>query len=183
MHFEFIFLRGVKGGMVSFFFYLHLSVQCSQHHLFKRLSLSHCINLSCLSSFWECVKKIFFLFEKPTKSLIVIVSKSLIKQPTDRYSSVPSLTKCRFLHNYQCTKNNVDRIWPHPSTNQKGQVKSQHCPSETVCSVSLYKSLYHRPMIRFTDSLVILDTKYICCEQWFQKKELKYLEPKGDRNC
>lgn len=115
--------------------------------------------------FSRMCKKIFFLFEKPTKSLIVIVSKSLIKQPTDRYSSVPSLTKCRFLHNYQCTKNNVDRIWPHPSTNQKGQVKSQHCPSETVCSVSLYKSLYHRPMIRFTDSLVILDTKYICCEQ------------------
>ena len=111
MHFEFIFLRGVKGGMVSFFFYLHLSVQCSQHHLFKRLSLSHCINLSCLSSFWECVKKIFFLFEKPTKSLIVIVSESLIKQPTDRYSSVPSLPKCRFLHNYQRTNNNIDRIW------------------------------------------------------------------------
>ena len=38
IHFEFIFVYGVR--KCSNFFLLHVSVQCSQRHLLKRLSLS-----------------------------------------------------------------------------------------------------------------------------------------------
>ena len=41
IHFEFIFVYGVR--KCSNFILLHVAVQFSQHHLLKRLSLSHCI--------------------------------------------------------------------------------------------------------------------------------------------
>ena len=47
IHFEFIFLYGVKEG--SNFILLHVAIQFSQHHLLKRLSLPHCIFLPPLS--------------------------------------------------------------------------------------------------------------------------------------
>ena len=46
-HFEFIFLYGVK--KCPNFILLHVAVQFSQHHLLKRLSLSHGIFLPPLS--------------------------------------------------------------------------------------------------------------------------------------
>lgn len=55
-------------------------------------------------------KNNLFWFEKPTKSLVV-VSESLVNQPTDRYSFVLIFMKCRFLHDYQVTGKNVDWIW------------------------------------------------------------------------
>ena len=47
MHFEFIFVYAVK--KCSNFILLHVAVQFSQHHLLKRLSLSHGIFLPPLS--------------------------------------------------------------------------------------------------------------------------------------
>ena len=47
MHFEFIFVYGVR--KCSNFTLLHVAVQFSQHHLLKRLSLPHCIFLPPLS--------------------------------------------------------------------------------------------------------------------------------------
>ena len=47
IHFEFIFLYGVK--KCSDFILLHVAVQFSQHHLLKRLSFLHCIFLPLLS--------------------------------------------------------------------------------------------------------------------------------------
>ena len=47
IHCEFIFVYGVR--KCSNFILLHVAVQFSQHHLFKRLSLPHCICLSPLS--------------------------------------------------------------------------------------------------------------------------------------
>ena len=41
IHFEFIFVYGVR--KCSNFILLQVAVQFSQHHLLKRLSLSHCI--------------------------------------------------------------------------------------------------------------------------------------------
>ena len=43
IHFEFIFVYGVR--KCSNFILLHVAVQFSQHHLFKRLSLPQCIFL------------------------------------------------------------------------------------------------------------------------------------------
>ena len=47
LHFEFIFVYGVKKcfGFILF----HVAVQFSQHHLLKRLSLPHCLFLPPLS--------------------------------------------------------------------------------------------------------------------------------------
>ena len=51
-HFEFIFLCGVMEYFIFlFFFFLHVAVQFSQHHLLKRLSLLHCIFLPSLSEY------------------------------------------------------------------------------------------------------------------------------------
>ena len=47
IHFEFIFVNGVR--KCSNFILLHVSVQFSQHHLLKRLSLLHYIFLPPLS--------------------------------------------------------------------------------------------------------------------------------------
>ena len=47
IHFEFIFVYGVR--KCSNLIILHVSVQFSQHHLLKRLSLPHCIFLPHLS--------------------------------------------------------------------------------------------------------------------------------------
>ena len=47
IYFEFIFVYGVR--KYSNFILLHVAVQFSQHHLLKRLSLSHCIFLPLLS--------------------------------------------------------------------------------------------------------------------------------------
>ena len=47
IHFEFIFVYDVR--KCSNFILLHVAVQCSQHHLSKRLSLPHCIFLPPLS--------------------------------------------------------------------------------------------------------------------------------------
>ena len=47
IHFEFIFVYGVR--RCSNFILLHVALQFSQHHLLKRLSLSHCIFLPPLS--------------------------------------------------------------------------------------------------------------------------------------
>ena len=47
IHFEFFFVYGVR--KCSNFILLHVAVQFSQHHLFKRLSLPHCIVLPSLS--------------------------------------------------------------------------------------------------------------------------------------
>ena len=47
IHFEFIFVYGVR--TCSTFILLHVAVQFSQHHLLKRLSLTHCIFLPPLS--------------------------------------------------------------------------------------------------------------------------------------
>ena len=47
IHFEFLFVYGVR--KCSNFILLHAAVQFSQHHLLKRLSLSHCIFLHPLS--------------------------------------------------------------------------------------------------------------------------------------
>ena len=46
IHFEFIFVHGVKE--CSNFILLHVAVQFSQHHLLKRLSFPHCIFLAPL---------------------------------------------------------------------------------------------------------------------------------------
>ena len=46
-HFRFIFVHGVR--RCSNFILLHVAVQFSQHHLFKRLSLPYCILLPSLS--------------------------------------------------------------------------------------------------------------------------------------
>ena len=48
IHFEFIFVYGVR--KCSNFILLHVAVQFSQHHLFKRLSLPQCIFLPPLST-------------------------------------------------------------------------------------------------------------------------------------
>ena len=47
IHFEFILVYGVKECSNFFlsFFFLHVAVQFSQHHLMKRLSFLHCIVL------------------------------------------------------------------------------------------------------------------------------------------
>ena len=47
IHFEFIFLHGVR--KCSYFILLHVAVQFSQHYLSKRLPLPHCIFLPPLS--------------------------------------------------------------------------------------------------------------------------------------
>ena len=47
VHFELIFVYGVR--KCSNFILSHVAVQFSQHHLLKRLSLSHCIFLPPLS--------------------------------------------------------------------------------------------------------------------------------------
>ena len=47
IHFEFIFVYGVRN--CSNFILFHVAVQFSQHHLFKRLSLPHCIFFPPLS--------------------------------------------------------------------------------------------------------------------------------------
>ena len=47
MHFEFIFVYGVRE--CSNFILLHVAVQFSQHHLLKRLSFLHCAFLPPLS--------------------------------------------------------------------------------------------------------------------------------------
>ena len=47
IHFEFIFVCSVRKG--SNFILLHATIQFSQHHLLKRLSLPHCIFLHPLS--------------------------------------------------------------------------------------------------------------------------------------
>jgi len=47
IHFEFIFVYGVR--KYSNYILLHVAVQFSQNHLFKRLSLPHCIFLPLLS--------------------------------------------------------------------------------------------------------------------------------------
>ena len=47
IHFEFIFLYDVR--KFSNFILLHVVVHFSQHHLLKRISLSHCIFLAPLS--------------------------------------------------------------------------------------------------------------------------------------
>ena len=47
IHFQFIFVYGVRKW--SNFILLHITVQFSQHHLLKRLSLPHCIFLPPLS--------------------------------------------------------------------------------------------------------------------------------------
>ena len=47
IHFEFIFVYGVR--KCSNFILLHVTVQLSQHHLLKRLSLCHCTFLPPLS--------------------------------------------------------------------------------------------------------------------------------------
>ena len=50
IHFEFIFMNGVrKCRKCSYFILLHVAVQFSQVHLLKRLSLPHCIFLPPLS--------------------------------------------------------------------------------------------------------------------------------------
>ena len=43
IHFEFIFVYGVRE--CSNFKFLPVTVECSQHHLLKRLSFLHCIFL------------------------------------------------------------------------------------------------------------------------------------------
>ena len=48
IHFEFIFVYGVRKG--SNFILLHVAVQFSQHHLLKNLSLPHCILLPPFST-------------------------------------------------------------------------------------------------------------------------------------
>ena len=56
IHFEFIFVQGVRKGVVSIF--SHVSVQFSQHHLLKRLSLPRSIFLPPLSNInwpYRCV--------------------------------------------------------------------------------------------------------------------------------
>ena len=53
IHFEFIFVYGVR--KCSNFTILHVDVQFSQHYLFKRLSLPHCIFLPPLSKKGACV--------------------------------------------------------------------------------------------------------------------------------
>ena len=47
MHFEFIFVYGVRE--CSNFILLHVAVQFCQHYLLKRLSFLHCISLPPLS--------------------------------------------------------------------------------------------------------------------------------------
>ena len=47
IHFELIFVFGVKEG--SDFIFFHVAVQFSQHHLLKRLSFQHCVVLPTLS--------------------------------------------------------------------------------------------------------------------------------------
>ena len=47
IHFEFMFVYGVR--KCSNFILSHVAVQFSQHHLLRRLSLSHCISLIPLS--------------------------------------------------------------------------------------------------------------------------------------
>ena len=47
IHFEFIFVYGIRE--CSNFKLLHVAVECSQHHLSKRLSFLHCIFLPSLS--------------------------------------------------------------------------------------------------------------------------------------
>ena len=54
IHFEFIFVYGVRRS--SNFIPLHVAVQFSQHHLFQRLYLPHCIFFPLLSKIrypWE----------------------------------------------------------------------------------------------------------------------------------
>ena len=50
-HFYFISVYGVRkcSSFFSFFFFLHISVQFSQHYLLKRLPFLYCIFLSLLS--------------------------------------------------------------------------------------------------------------------------------------
>ena len=50
INFEFIFVYGVR--KCSNFILLHVDVQFSQHHLWKRLPLPHCIFLPPLSKIW-----------------------------------------------------------------------------------------------------------------------------------
>ena len=47
IHFEFIFVYGIR--KCSNLILLHVAVQFSQHHLMKRLSLTHCIFMLPLS--------------------------------------------------------------------------------------------------------------------------------------
>ena len=48
LHFEFIFVYGIR--KCSNLILLHVAVQFSQHHLMKRLSLTHCIFMLPLSN-------------------------------------------------------------------------------------------------------------------------------------
>ena len=55
IHFELIFVKGVKS--VSRFIFFDVNVQLSQHHLWKTLSLLHCIAFAPLSKtvfMWVC---------------------------------------------------------------------------------------------------------------------------------
>ena len=65
IHFEFIFVYGVRE--CSNFILLHVAVQFSQHHLWKRLSFLHCIFLPPLSKIrWPyvcgCISGLSILF-------------------------------------------------------------------------------------------------------------------------
>ena len=78
IHFEFIFVHGVRE--CSNFILLHVAVQFSQHHLFKRLSFLHCIFLppdyKCVGlflGFLFCSIDLYFYFCANTISVLITV--------------------------------------------------------------------------------------------------------------
>ena len=68
MHFEFIFVYGVRN--FSNFILLHVAVQFSQHHLLRRLSLPHCIFLPPASLVAQMVKLLPAIRETWVQSLV-----------------------------------------------------------------------------------------------------------------
>ena len=60
IHFEFIFVKGVRSVSRFFFFFLHVDVQLFQHHLLKRQSLLHCIAFDPLSRSDDYIYGVYF---------------------------------------------------------------------------------------------------------------------------
>ena len=65
IHFELIFMYGIKEWSNFFFFFKHVAVHFSQHHLLKRLSFQHCVVLRPLSQItdYRCMGlfRVFYL--------------------------------------------------------------------------------------------------------------------------
>ena len=67
IHFEYMFVRGVRSVFDLFIYFLHVVVQLFRHHLLKRLSFLHCVAFAPLPKIsWPYVSGSTSLFHSLT---------------------------------------------------------------------------------------------------------------------